>query len=121
MLANKVLDCRFHTIYAFGAEGALRKPSSSHLKGIVYLAIFYSIKVFLGYNVNVPNADTLPSADYIPALIKKMQADISACVPYIQSKIDELKLSRHSFYIYVLPLDDVSTDRTTIMNKALEV
>ena len=77
--------------------------------------------VFLGYNVNVPNADTLPSADYIPAMIKKMQADISACVPYIQSKIDELKLSRHSFYIYVLPLDDVSTDRTTIMNKALEV
>ena len=77
--------------------------------------------VFLGYNVNVPNADTLPSADYIPAMIKKMQTDISACVPYIQSKIDELKLSRHSFYIYVLPLDDVSTDRTTIMNKALEV
>lgn len=77
--------------------------------------------VFLAYNVNVPNADTLPSAEYIPAMIKKMQADISACVPYIQSKIDELKLSRHSFYIYVLPLDDVSTDRTAIMNKALEV
>ena len=77
--------------------------------------------VFLGYNVNVPNADALTSADYIPAMIKKMQDDITSCVPYIQSKIDALKLSKHSFYIYVLPLDDVSTYRTDIMNKALGV
>ena len=77
--------------------------------------------VFLGYNVNVPDADSIPSDEYIPAMIKKMQADITACVPYIQSKIDSLGLTRHSFYIYVLPLDDVSRDRANIMNKALGV
>ena len=77
--------------------------------------------VFLGYNVNVPDADSLSSEDYIPAMIKKMQADITACISYIQSKIDASKLSRHSFYNYVLPLDDVSSDRTAIMNKALGV
>ena len=77
--------------------------------------------VFLGYNVNVPNADSIPSDEYIPALMKKMQADITACVPYIQNKIDTLGLSRHSFYISVLPLDDISRDRANIMKKALGV
>ena len=77
--------------------------------------------VFLGYNVNVPDADSIPSDEYIPAMIKKMQADITACVPYIQSKLDSLGLTRHSFYIYVLPLVDVSRDRANIMNKALGV
>ena len=77
--------------------------------------------VFLGYNVNVPNADSIPSDEYIPALMKKMQADITACIPYIQNKIDTLGLSRHSFYIYVLPLDDISRDRANIMKKALGV
>jgi len=77
--------------------------------------------VFLGYNVDVPDAETLPSEEYMQAMIKKMQADITACVPYIQNKINELKLGIHSFYIYVLPLDNVNTDRTTIMNKALGV
>ena len=75
--------------------------------------------VFLGYNVDVPDVEKIPSEEYISAMIKKMQADISACVPYIQNKITEFKLSMHSFYIYVLPLDDVNKDRTSIMNKAL--
>ena len=101
-------------VTAFLKETIIPQPGKSKLPSTAF-------GVFLGYNVAVPDAEKIPSEEYIPAMIKKMQADISACVPYIQSKIDELKLSRHSFYIYVLPLDDVSTDRTTIMNKALEV
>lgn len=77
--------------------------------------------LFLGYNVNIPDAENLPSEEYLPALIKKMQSDIADCVPYIQDKINSLKLSTHSFYIFVLPLNDVSHDRLTIMNKALGV
>ena len=77
--------------------------------------------VFLGYNVCVPNVDSLSSEEYPSALLRQMQADILACVPYIQSKIDTLRLSRHSFYIYVLPLNDIETERTQIMNRALGV
>lgn len=75
--------------------------------------------VFLGYEVNVPNADSLTSEEYLSALVKKMQADINACVPYIQRKIEELKLEHHSFYIYILPLDDIKKDKQTVMNKVL--
>lgn len=77
--------------------------------------------VFLGYNVCVPNVDSLSSEEYPSALLRQRQADILACVPYIQSKIDTLRLSRHSFYIYVLPLNDIETERTQIMNRALGV
>ena len=77
--------------------------------------------LFLGYNVNIPDVESLTSEEYLPALIKKMQSDIADCVPYIQDKINSLRLSTHSFYIFVLPLNDVSHDRVTIMNKALGV
>ena len=99
-------------VTAFLKETIIPQPGKSKLPSTAF-------GVFLGYNVAVPDAEKIPSEEYIPAMIKKMQADISACVPYIQKKIDELKLSMHSFYIYVLPLDDVSKDRTSIMNKAL--
>lgn len=75
--------------------------------------------VFIGYNVNIPNKEKTPSNEYINLLTQKMQSDIIGCIPYIQNKIKQNKLSNHSFYIYVLPLDDINKDMITIMNKAL--
>ena len=113
LIEANILNSSFSpAVTAFLKETIIPQPGKSKLPSTAF-------GVFLGYNVAVPDAEKIPSEEYIPAMIKKMQADISACVPYIQKKIDELKLSMHSFYIYVLPLDDVSKDRTSIMNKAL--
>lgn len=99
-------------VTAFLKETIIPKPGRTKRPSMAF-------GVFLGYNVNVPDADKIPSDEYVNAMIRKMQVDISACVPYIQNKIAELDLAMHSFYVYVLPLDDVSTDSTNIMNKAL--
>lgn len=76
--------------------------------------------VFLGYSVNLPGANGLPSHEYLTALSSKMTEDIAASVPYIQSKIDSMQLNQHSFYFFVLPLNLIS-DRAAIMHDALGV
>lgn len=75
--------------------------------------------LFLGYSIEIPNAETLSNAEYRDAVNKKMQADITTCIPHIQDLIKNFNLTSYSFYIYVLPLNDANRDKTDIMEIAL--
>lgn len=50
-----------------------------------------------------------------------MADDIKGIIPYIEFKITALGLRNHSFYIYILPLNDALRDKETIIKEALGV
>ena len=77
--------------------------------------------IFLGYTIEVENADSLTREQFIKATKEKIEKDILNFMPYIIKKIETLRLKAHSFYIYVLPLNNASIDKDEIMKKALEV
>jgi hypothetical protein len=56
-------------------------------------------------------------AEYKKLVEQKMVSNIHNYLPRIKKHIDELGLSGRSFYIYVVPLDDATEDKTIIMKK----
>jgi len=77
--------------------------------------------VFLGYTIDIPGKTSMTKPQYQQAVKQKMEQDIIGLTPYIERKINELGLQAHSFYIYVLPLNNAIVDKDEIMKKALEV
>lgn len=75
--------------------------------------------LFLSYSINVPNKAALSSYEYRSALDRQMDADIQAAIPYIKAKISELGLDDYSFYLFVLPLDNVAADTKEIMTTSI--
>jgi len=76
--------------------------------------------IFLGYTANVDNTG-LSNDEFKDAVKEKMEDDIKAITPYIESKIKSLSLENHSFYIYILPLNDALKDKDMVIAEALEV
>lgn len=75
--------------------------------------------MFIGYNVDVPYE---PNNEQFKINIKtKMENDIKSFSPYIENKILDLGLNNYSFYIYILPFNDINFDKNLIMKNALEV
>lgn len=74
--------------------------------------------IFLGYTINMNNE--LNNERYKTELEINLNNDIKRISPYIQKKIEELELSNYSFYIYILPFNDVKVDKELIMKRALE-
>lgn len=75
--------------------------------------------LFLGYTVSAtfdPN-----NATYISNLEKQMESDILKIAVYLEKRINDLGLLNHSFYVYVLPLNNAVFDKNGIMKDALEV
>ncbi len=75
--------------------------------------------LFLGYTVSAaydPN-----NATYMLNLENQMEFDILKIASYLEKKINDLGLLNHSFYVYVLPLNDAIFDKNSIMKEALEV
>lgn len=77
--------------------------------------------LFLGYTIDIPNKENMTRDAYKNAVKIKMEQDITNLTPYIIVKITQLGITAHSFYIYVLPLNNVNIDKEEIMKKALEV
>lgn len=75
--------------------------------------------LFLSYSINVPNKANLSNIEYRVALDKQMNEDIKAYLPYIKRKIEELGLAAYSFYLFILPLDDVTKDAKKIMSDSI--
>jgi hypothetical protein len=65
--------------------------------------------IFLGYDIGLGAGFSISDAE------AKMVADIQACVPHIQNKITELGLSNYPFYFYVIPFNNIDSDKNTIM------
>lgn len=76
--------------------------------------------VFLGYTINVDNAG-LSNEEYLINANDKMLDDIKGIIPYIEAKINSLGLNNHSFYVYILPLNDALKDKESIIKDALGV
>lgn len=74
--------------------------------------------IFLGYTINMN--DELNNERYKTELEINLNNDIKRISPYIQKKIEELELSNYSFYIYILPFNDVKVDKELIMKRVLE-
>lgn len=74
--------------------------------------------IFLGYTINMNNE--LNNERYKTELEINLNNDIKRISPYMQKKIEELELSNYSFYIYILPFNDVKVDKELIMKRALE-
>lgn len=72
--------------------------------------------VFLGYSIGL-DAAQYSNSEYRQALQEKMKKDIQDNVSYIASRIAKKGLQSYSFYFYVLPFNNASTDRAIIIKK----
>ena len=75
---------------------------------------------FSGISIGL-EARTRTTLEYRAAVNKKMERDIQEYAKYIREKIDELGLSHHSFYFYVMPLTDAEKEKREIMRSIMEV
>ena len=73
--------------------------------------------ILLGYSIDLDKA--VYNEEYRKNLDKKMVDDLQNQIPYIVNKINESGLQDSSFYIYLLPLDDASKDKHTIMQSLI--
>lgn len=74
--------------------------------------------VFLGYTLGL-NPARYSSVQFRQAVVQKMTLDIKNHAAYIAQKIKDLSLDGHSFYFYILPLNDAEADKKDIMEKLL--
>jgi len=75
--------------------------------------------VFLGYDIGF--GDEVYTPDQLEQAIKlKMQRDIKEHVNYILRKIKSADMEKYSFYMYFLPFNDVSIEKTQVMASILE-
>ena len=74
--------------------------------------------VFLAYNLGL-NPANYSAVDFRRALTQKMDTDIRNHAAYIASKINALGLGNHSFYFYILPLNDADAEKTQIMDRVM--
>lgn len=77
-----------------------------------------SYGVFLGYSLGLGKG--YPVEEYETLAEEKMQADIKRYIPYILQKISDYDLEAHSFYFYILPLNDAEEEKKVIMEAVLE-
>lgn len=72
--------------------------------------------IFLGFSLNI-NRD-IPTIKYKELLEKELKEKIEEIIPYISKKIvEDEKLKYSSFYIYILPFDNVKEDRVEIIRR----
>ena len=77
-----------------------------------------SYGVFLGYSLGLGKG--YPVEKYEALAEEKIQADIKRYIPYILQKIRDYDLEAHSFYFYILPLNDAEEEKKAIMEAVLE-
>lgn len=75
--------------------------------------------IFLGYTLGLdPNA--YPTIRYQSVLNNKMDTDIKNHASYIAQQINSRALGTHSFYFYILPLNNADLDKKEIMEHVMQ-
>jgi hypothetical protein len=72
--------------------------------------------LFMTYSIDVPGKDLMSNVVYRVALETQMDSDIKANISYLNSQIIALGLAAYSFYLFILPLDEVEDDTKKIMS-----
>ncbi len=82
----------------------------------------YDFFPFKSYHNNTVSTTYDPNnVIYLSNLEKQMNIDITKISAYLEKRINDLGLLNHSFYVYILPLNNAVFDKSTIMEDALEV
>lgn len=94
---------------------------SSYIKHIALPDRYEKIKtndsfgIFLSYSIQIKEKDRISNDEYEAAVEKQMEQDIKDVYELLCNSIAEYKLSSHSFYLFVLPLDDATNDPEIII------
>ena len=76
--------------------------------------------LFVGYTLNMSDDDLLlPLADYKQKMADRLKTDILTYAGYIKEKLVSMRLHQHSFFIYILPLNDADKDKHGIISKLI--
>lgn len=103
----------------------LKPEIANYVKSIIIpsrsssVAVDDAFGMFLTYTIKIQNKSTLSNQDYRCALDRQMDTDIQGIIPYIESQIFAHGLSAYSFYLFVLPLDNVTNDTKAIMTASI--
>lgn len=73
---------------------------------------------FLGYTVKVISS-ALDNAQYEADIKAQMKLDIDAVIPYIKNQINVLGLNNYEFYFYVVPFNDATNERASIIDEMI--
>lgn len=74
--------------------------------------------LFLGYKLGVKAAGR--GQEFEDLALKKMVKDIQVHASYIADKIKSNHLDGHSFYVYVVPFNDIDSEKEAIMEPVLK-
>jgi hypothetical protein len=77
--------------------------------------------VFLGYTANIPDSARMSDIEFEAAVAAQLKKDVEDNIDRIYDGINSLGLEMHSFYIYLLPFNNVETDRKAITDYALGI
>jgi hypothetical protein len=75
--------------------------------------------IFLCYSLGL-DVKRRSSSEHRTAVTIKMRSDIEHYAPYIVEKINALGLANHSFYFYIMPLNDVDKEQLKMMEEITE-
>lgn len=76
--------------------------------------------IFIGYKLNAPVGD-YDDDEYKKAVVKQMEQDIAAASDYMNTRLSALGLSKHSFYMYILPFNNAVIDKKNIMEQLMSI
>ena len=52
-------------------------------------------------------------------MAQQLEREIVECASYIESELTKLRLHQHSYYVYVLPLNNADDDKHSIIRKLI--
>lgn len=76
--------------------------------------------IFLGYTLKMTDDDyLLPLPQFKKKMAQQLEREIVECASYIKSELTKLRLHQHSYYVYVLPLNNADDDKHSIIRKLI--
>ncbi len=87
----------------------LLNPENSALESDVAFGVFAS------YSIDEKNDGSLTQQEFVEKISKRLENDISFCIPGIRERIRFHGLQNYSFFIFVLPLTNVQDETRNII------
>ncbi|MEG1751933.1 MAG: DUF1837 domain-containing protein [Clostridia bacterium] len=119
-LLNKSLSKNYNFLEASILSQNFDEETSKQLKKIIIpqkrdnaISLSNAFGLLIGYSIQTnKNVD---NKTYNQNIKEQMLKDLQEELPYIIEKINNLKMTNSSFYIYLVPFDNAENDKTTIM------
>lgn len=76
--------------------------------------------MFIGYKLDSPIGN-YDDNEYRKLVVKQMEQDIATASDYMNTRLSALGLSKHSFYMYMLPFNNAVLDKKRIMEQLMSI